>query len=257
MENLEDKDEGKPLERISMKMIYRSIMEALNLERGILYTILGLSIRPGMALKEYLYQDRSRMVHPVRLLVVVVTLATIATISFLTQADFVEAFQQGAARNGGMNSMEELDPKLKEFMTLYMNNMAIANLKFFNIYLMLGVPLAALATLIFYKRKEYNFAEHLVINAYIYSNTTVLYLLFTPLFFVYSYQTVSLWYMIAALPYYCFCCYQVFAPKGWKAIYKSFLAFALQGVFVIIFTILISIIIALITAVYGIKMEMG
>jgi hypothetical protein len=257
MGNLEKKEGHNPPERISMKLIYRSIMEALNLERGIFFTIIGLSIRPGETIREYLYQDRTRLVPPLRLLIILVTLATIATISFLTKEDFIANFQQGANMNGGMPKAEEMDPKLKEFVTLYMNNMAVANLKFFNIYLMLGVPLAALGTLIMYRRREYNFAEHLVINAYIYSNTTVLYLLFTPLFFLFSYQTISLWYMIAALPYYCFCCYQVFAPKGWSAIFRSFLTYVLQGIFVVILTLIISLVIALITAVYGIEMKMG
>lgn len=255
METQENRDQPELLERISMKMIWRSILQELNLEKGLFYTIVALTIRPGKTIHKYLYVDRNRLIPPLRFLVVFVTLATIATLSFLTQEDFFNAFKQGVETGGG--ALENMSPKGQEFFSLYMNNLAIANLKFFNIYLMLSVPLAALGTLIVYKLRQYNFAEHLVINAYIYSNTTVLYLLMTPLFFIFSYQTVSLWYMIATFPYYCFCCYQVFQPKGWKAILRASLAFILQGIFAMMLAFLLSIGIAIITALWGIKMEIG
>ncbi len=257
MENQEDKEQPGQLERISMKMIWRSILQEFNLERGILFTVFALAIRPGQTLREYLYQDRTRLIPPLRFLIVFVTLATIATLSFLTQEDFFNAFKQGVETGGGSVDFEKMSPKGREFMNLYINNATVANLKFFNIYLMLSVPLAALGTLIVYRLRQFNFAEHLVINCYIYSNTTVLYVLLTPLFFIFSYQAVSIWYMVAALPYYCFCCYQVFQPKGWKAILKSVLAFVLQGIFAMLLAFILSIGIAVITALWGIKMEIG
>lgn len=257
MENQENKDQPKQLERISMKMIWRSILQELNLEKGLLFTVVALAIRPGETIREYLYKDRSRLIPPLRFLIVFVTLATIATFSFLTQEDFYNTFKQGVETGGGTVDLDSMSPKGQEFFSLYLNNLAIANLKFFNIYLMLSVPLAALGTLIVYRLQQFNFAEHLVINAYVYSNTTVLYVLMTPLFFLFSYQAVSIWYMIAALPYYCFCCYQVFQPKGWKAVLRSVLAFILQGIFAMLLAFILSIGIAIVTALWGIKMEIG
>lgn len=257
MENQEDNVQEGQLERVSMKMIWRSIMEALNLERGILYTIYALAVRPGEAIREYLYKDRSRLVHPLRFLIIFVTLATIGTLSFVSQEDFIATFEQGANMNGGMPNMESMDPEARAFMELYINNISVANLKFFNIYLMLSVPLAALATVIIYRYKQYNFAEHLVINGFIYSNTTVLYIFFIPLFFIIPYSTVSFWYMIAAFPYYCFCCYQVFKPKGWGAIGRSLVVFLLQGIFAMMLAFIFSIGLGAITALYGIELTLN
>lgn len=250
-ENINHQDQP---ERVSMKMIWQSLLQEFNLEKGILHTIVDLALRPGQAIKEYLYEDRSKLVPPFRFLLIFVTLATIITLSFLTQEDLINTFEQGVEASGGTPNLDELDSEKKEFIDIYINNVAIANLKFFNIYLMLSVPLAALATLMVYGRKTYNFAEHLVVNAYVYGNTTVFYILLSPLFFFLSYQEFSLWYMVAVFPYYCFCYYQAYPPKGWKAVLIASVTFLLQGIFAMILGIIMSIVIALITAWFGITM---
>lgn len=248
-----EKTENKP-ERITMKTIFRSILAALNLEKGVFFTIYAFAVKPGQAAREYLYENRSRLVHPLRFLIIFVTLATILTLSILSEEDFANQFEQGFRTGADMEEIE--DAELQEFMELYSNNMVVANYKYFNVTLMLSVPLAALGTLLVYRRRQYNFAEHLVINAYLYSNTTVIYLLFAPLYFIFSYFTVSTWYFIAVIPYYCFCCYQIFEPKGFKAILKAVWAFILQGIFVFVFMFILAVGLAGLTAAYGIKLEM-
>jgi hypothetical protein len=254
MESQENINNQNQPDRISMKMIWRSLLQEFNLEKGILHTVVDLALRPGQTIKEYLYEDRSKLVPPFRFLLIFVTLATIVTLSFLTQEDLVNTFEQGVKAGGGAPNLDNLDPEKKEFIDIYINNLAIANLKYFNIYLMLSVPLAALATLIIYGRKTYNFAEHLVVNSYIYGNTTVLYILMSPLFFFLPYQEVSLWYIVASFPYYCFCYYQAYPPKGWKAILIALGTFILQGIFAMILSFILTIVIAVITAWFGITM---
>ncbi len=256
MENQEKTSVDPKVERINMKMIYRSILEALNLEKGIFYTIYEFGLRPGKAAYEYLYRDRTKLIHPLRFLVIVVTLATIATLSFLTQEDFIQAFTQGISSTADPQVLENLTPEQRSFMDLYSNNITVLNLKFFNVFLMISVPIAAIVTLLVYGRKQYNIAEHLVINAFIYSNSTVIYLLLTPLFFLLPYSTVSVWYLIGSLIYYTFGCYQIFPPKGWKAILRSFLAFMLQGLLVFMFMFIASLSIAMIMALNDYKLEM-
>jgi hypothetical protein len=254
MESQKNIDNQNQPDRISMKMIWRSILQEFNLEKGILHTVVDLALRPGQTIKEYLYEDRSKLVPPFRFLLIFVTLGTIVTLSFLTQEDLINTFEQGVEAGGGAPNLDNLDPEKKEFIDLYINNMAVANLKFFNIYLMLSVPLAALATLIIYGRKTYNFAEHLVVNAYVYGNTTVVYILLSPILFFMPYQDFSLWYLVFIFPYYCFCYYQIFPPKAWKGILIALGSFILQGIFAMILSFMLTIVVAVITALFGITM---
>jgi hypothetical protein len=96
MESQKNIDNQNQPDRISMKMIWRSILQEFNLEKGILHTVVDLALRPGQTIKEYLYEDRSKLVPPFRFLLIFVTLGTIVTLSFLTQEDLINSFQQGS-----------------------------------------------------------------------------------------------------------------------------------------------------------------
>jgi len=50
--------------RITWKSLAEHILEQLNLERGLGYTIKALLLKPRPALCEYLFEDRRRMVKP-------------------------------------------------------------------------------------------------------------------------------------------------------------------------------------------------
>ncbi len=161
-------------------------------------------------------------------------------------------FQAGA----GTEAMNDLSSEQQKVVELYMNNVVVITYKYFNVFLFISVPLAALGTLIVYKLRQYNFAEHLVINAYIYGNTSLVYALLVPFMLVVSYNQMSLIYFVLVVPYCCFCFYQIFAPKGWKGIFKGSLAFGLQIIFVGFIMFAIGISIGLITAMNGIRLEM-
>jgi hypothetical protein len=58
-------DQKSELKRINGSYLIEELRGALNLKRGLLYTIFELLRRPGDTVKTYLYQDRSRLVKPV------------------------------------------------------------------------------------------------------------------------------------------------------------------------------------------------
>lgn len=63
---------GKPnlLKRINGKYIATEIGSVLNFDKGILYTIKELIIRPGSTVKEFILNDRNRIVKPIIFIII-------------------------------------------------------------------------------------------------------------------------------------------------------------------------------------------
>ncbi|MEL7123507.1 MAG: hypothetical protein AAFO07_28940, partial [Bacteroidota bacterium] len=156
-----------------------------------------------------------------------VTISAIITIQFLMTTDMMSDMMQ--SQMDDLASMEE-GPFKEYFEYFFHNNMAI-NSKYFNILLLFSVPLSAAATTIVYKLRRYNYAEHLVINGYIYATSTAIYILAIPFTFFADLQNLALIISLMALPYSMFAFYQVFDDKKWKGIWKSFLAMLISFTF--------------------------
>jgi hypothetical protein len=62
-----------------------------------------------------------------------------------------------------------IQQKLKQYITLF---------------LVMSIPLLAFTTKLFFRKKKYNFAEHLVLNSYAYGQSLVLSFLILPLYFI-------------------------------------------------------------------------
>lgn len=71
---------GNPnsLKRIDGKYIATEIGSVLNFDKGILYTVKELIFRPGKAVKEFILEDRKRLVKPILFLIVCSVVYTIA-----------------------------------------------------------------------------------------------------------------------------------------------------------------------------------
>lgn len=66
---LEKAEKQRTLERIDGKYIWREFVSVLIFEKGILFTIKGLFLRPGDTIREFLHHDRNRLVKPIAFLI--------------------------------------------------------------------------------------------------------------------------------------------------------------------------------------------
>ncbi|WKK76741.1 DUF3667 domain-containing protein [Marivirga salinae] len=66
---LEKSENQSTLERIDGKYIWREFVSVLIFEKGILFTIKELFVRPGDTIREFLHYDRSKLVKPISFLI--------------------------------------------------------------------------------------------------------------------------------------------------------------------------------------------
>lgn len=70
------------LQRIDMHYLYHEILHLVHFEKGFLYTVKELTIRPGAAVNNYLQKSRARFMKPVTYLILTSLLFTIVSYLF-------------------------------------------------------------------------------------------------------------------------------------------------------------------------------
>lgn len=210
--------------RITFRQMWLQILEAFNLERGLPYTIYGLTVRPGRTIREYLLEDRSRLVPPFRLLVFSAGIATLLVSYFFDFSEFVTASATEGYRmgQGAVGDAEVSGETPSEDLMKFTEILGQLFQNYFNVFLLLLVPLAALVTYLVL-RKGYFYPEHLVINAYMTSWQNMLTIAFTPLYLVFDYTTVSYFLFFPSIAYFVFVFYQFFRLKFWEGVWKTLL----------------------------------
>jgi len=148
--------------RITMQTIWEYFLAIFNLERGLLYTMQQLTLRPGQAISEFLFTEkRNKHIKPVSFLILTATVSTFITLKLMAQDINITGFDIGVRENDSLN--------IKELIGNF--NYLIGN--YFNLFQMLKIPFFSVCTYWFFKKNKFNFAEHLVLNSYIYGYISI------------------------------------------------------------------------------------
>lgn len=146
-------------ERITLGYIIRSFVEAItNLEQGFWYTMRELISRPGVVAAEYLEGKRQRYFHPVRYLLILVTavaVVSLATGIYDLQQSEMQNFQNQALGIQPDGEAIARQQKIQEEIKKYLNLMA-----------MITLPFISFVAYRLFRKKGYNYAEHLAIVAF-------------------------------------------------------------------------------------------
>lgn len=146
-------------ERITLGYIIRSFVEAItNLEQGFWYTMRELISRPGVVAAEYLEGKRQRYFHPVRYLLILVTAVTVVSLAsgvYDLQQNEIQHLQNQALGLQPDDKYLLRQQKVQEESKKYLNLIAMATLPFVSF---VGYRL--------FRKKRYNYAEHLAIVAF-------------------------------------------------------------------------------------------
>ena len=135
---------GQPLilKRIDGHYLTHEIEHILHFERGILYTVKELFIRPGRTVKLYISENRSRLVKPIIFLIVTSLIYTLATHFFHIKEGYVNFQEKELTTTGRIFKWVE-------------EHYGYANI-------IMGVFIA-LWTKLFFRKYNYNFFEILIL----------------------------------------------------------------------------------------------
>jgi len=144
------------------------VTDALDLNRGLLFTATALFRRPGEAVREYLAGATVRYTNPVKYLLVLVAL----TVLMFMRLDVVEMQVGMVSGEVAQKSAEaqRLQAQFSAWMSQHMNLLMIA-----------CVPVIAWLSRRLFRPAGFTYAEHLVFNVFAYAQMCLLSLLVLPL----------------------------------------------------------------------------
>lgn len=160
-------ENGNQPERITFSYLWGKILAVLNFEKGLPFTLWQFAIHPGKATHEYLFGNRKKFMDPVKFTVLAIAIGTYILVK--NMAGLGNPFEE---------MIEIEDEKVKEGV-IYLGYLFG---EYYNVFLFLNIPFYAIMTKILFKKKQLYFAEHMVINAYLYAVATysTIFLLFFP-----------------------------------------------------------------------------
>jgi hypothetical protein len=192
--------------RLKIRQVRRDVLRKfLHADSGILRLTSDLAAQPGAVAREYFAGKRKKYYDPLKFLTLTVGISVLLTNSF----DLMSG-------SGG-----------------HTNPVSAFVAKHVNVIFFLSVPIAAGFSWLLFRRKGFNYAEHLALHAFLGGFRTVFYLLvFTPLivFFREYYSTILLFYFSLWTGYVAWANVQLMGRPAWLSILITVLIVALTQV---------------------------
>lgn len=211
--------ENPKVARISIHYIADQLLQVFNLEKGMGYAIKWMLLDPGKAIQEYLYEDRKRMVKPISFLVLVTAVATYLTLTYIFKEDTF--LQQLHADPDWEHIPDQFKPVIDQLM--------LVTQKYFNLAYMNSIPFISLASFWVFKEAGMNWAEHLVLNSYVYCMQTILLILGMP--FLLKWPEAGLIFTILLIVYLVYAYCRIFELNWLKGLGKTILVYLIYGFF--------------------------
>ena len=185
------------VKRITVSNFISNVLDAFNISRGGVYTVKRLLLNPGQLAREYVGVSRYRITPPINILVI----STAITLLLLNQLEF---FEKALDETLIINHPSQDVIKAEVIQTFG---------AYFNLLLWIYIPIAALVSYLFNRKRGLNFAENLVFQTYNLCVTNFVFILIFPI--SYLSLDVTLWlYQIMAMAYMVYG-YKVFFGKKW------------------------------------------
>jgi len=195
---------GRPaaVKRINGKYLLHEIEHVLHFERGILYTLKVLLIKPGVHIRRFLSDDRSRLVKPVIFIIITSLVYTLISHLFHIEGLADESIQEGSTAEKIMIWTE-------------------SHLGYSNI--IMGA-LIALFLKLFFRKHDYNYSEILILLCFVMGFGMLIFATFVLLEGLthVDFKAVA---SVVAIGYCSWAVGNFFAPRHLMSYLKAFLAY--------------------------------
>lgn len=152
-------------------IIHEFLHGVLHVDKGVFYTMKELTLRPGVALRDYLDGKRIRFFKPFSYLFILSTVY-IVLMQFL-KISIADISVQSAGTQSGDEELARVAENLTSMIINFINN-------HYALISLLILPVMALCTFILFRKSRFNYGEHLIINSYISGHMILLSIILMP-----------------------------------------------------------------------------
>lgn len=197
---------GRPvtLKRINGRYLAHEIEHVLHFDRGILYTLKVLLLKPGIHIRKFLSDDRSRLVKPVIFIIITSLVYTLIAHYFHIENMVDENVQKGSTA--------------EKIMLWTDSHLGYANI-------IMGA-LIALFLKLFFKKHNYNYFEILILLCFVMGLGMLIFAIFILLEGV-THVDFKIFATVVSLGYCSWAIGDFFAPKASMSYIKALLAYVL------------------------------
>lgn len=147
---------------INKKFILHEIKHSIfHLDKGIFFTIKELFIHPGLAIKDFIEGKRVKFYKPIPFVLLLTGIYSFIILYFNIDTTHLSAYE---------SDTKGLPYKMTEWITSHLSLASI-----------ILIPISALSSFWAFRNKEYNYAEHIVVNTYLSGLHILIQILFLPI----------------------------------------------------------------------------
>ncbi len=175
----EESDKRQLLEKSNLKRIDRhyishEIEHVLHLDRGFFYTVRELLLRPGKAVREFLFEDRKKLVKPILFLI-------LSSVIFSITIHFIHT-------EVSLFNIDRITPLQGKIRSKEIGGWINSNIGYSQLLMAVYI---AIWLKIFFRKRNYNFYEILLLLSYIFGEALLIFLLFIILANIFENQFVG------------------------------------------------------------------
>lgn len=171
--------------RINVHVIIHEFLHGIiHVDKGIVYTIKELTIRPGTTIRGYFEGKRISLFKPFGYFFILATLYV-----FLTHMSGNNIVDFEVRSDATESTAEQIPQKVKMLSDIFSNLFE----KHYSILILCAIPLTSLITMWFFKAEKLNYGEHIVMNSYIQGHQILLSIALIPFYFFFNESDIRLW----------------------------------------------------------------
>ena len=212
------------LKRIDWHYIQHEIEHVLHFDKGILYTIKELLIRPGKSVRDFIGDNRSRLVKPIIFIIITSLIYSIIEHFFHLESSYINAKDLG-------------NESIAMIFKWMQNHYGYANI-------IMGICIA-LMTKIFFKKYGYNFYEILILLCFVMGVGMLIFALFAIFEGILKVKLMQVSAIIAII-YTSWAIGQFFENRKIANFFKAFFAYLLGYLTFVLLSVLFGVVIDLI-----------
>jgi len=219
---------------LQQEFIFAVVGNALNLERGILHTMVWLFRKPGKVLSDYLAGKTKSYLNPLNYMLIIAGVYAFLALSFNIFDNTIESTNQLLG-----NDQKDIPAEALAFQQSWLATVK----KYMNLIPLLIVPFASIFSRWYYRKKKLYYGEHLILNTYVFAQSILITTLLLPVVILAS-ELISVFPLITTFftaAYFTYAYHSYFGKSVVNAFFGAVVMYL--GGFVVLMTLMMIVVI--------------